>query len=74
MSPGGILVEGPARLLPGRSVDLLLATRDHRLSVRARVVHSRVAAVDDSGVAYRAGLAFERQLDEGDALLVTAQG
>ena len=56
-SPDGMLVESPARLLPGRRVDLILqsgTTQEHAPWV---IVHSRVGCIrGSSDLRYRAGL------------------
>jgi hypothetical protein len=56
-SPDGMLVESPARLLPGRHVDVVLqreASQDHAPWL---VIHSRVGCIrGSSDLRYRAGL------------------
>ena len=57
MSPDGLLVDTPARLLPGHHVDLVLLSETSQVVRRCCVVHSRIAAIDRSaGPRYRAGL------------------
>jgi len=56
-SPDGMLVESPARLLPGRQVDLVLETGTTREQAPWIVVHSRVGCIrGSSDLRYRAGL------------------
>jgi hypothetical protein len=57
MSPEGLLVETPVRLLPGHSVDLVLHTGAEQVSLRGLVVHSRVGAIRGGAeLRYRVGL------------------
>jgi len=57
VSPDGMLVESPARLLPGRQVDLVLQTGATREQAPWVVVHSRVGCLRGSSeLRYRAGL------------------
>jgi hypothetical protein len=56
-SPDGMLVESPARLLPGRRVDLVLQSGTAREQAAWLVVHSRVGCLRGrSELRYRAGL------------------
>ena len=56
-SPDGMLVESPARLLPGRRVDLVLQSGTTREHAPWLVVHSRVGCLrGGSEIRYRAGL------------------
>jgi hypothetical protein len=56
-SPDGMLVESPARLLPGRQIDLVLHSGDSREQAPWVVVHSRVGCIrGSSDLRYRAGL------------------
>ena len=56
-SPDGMLVESPARLLPGRRVDLILQSGATREQAPWLVVHSRVGCLrGSSDLRYRAGL------------------
>ena len=56
-SPDGLLVESPARLLPGRRVDLILQSGTTREQAPWLVVHSRVGCLrGSSDIRYRAGL------------------
>jgi hypothetical protein len=57
MSPDGMLVESPARLVPGRQVDVVLQSGSTREHAPWTVIHSRVGCVrGDSDLRYRAGL------------------
>lgn len=57
ISPDGMLVDTPARLLPGHHVDLVLQGESSQEVRRCCVVHSRIAAIDlTTGPRYRAGL------------------
>ena len=56
-SPDGLLVESPARLLPGRQVDLVLQSGATREQAPFVVVHSRVGCLrGSSDLRYRVGL------------------
>lgn len=56
-SPDGMLVESPARLLPGRHVDLVLQSASAQEQAPWVVVHSRVGCIrGDGDLRYRAGL------------------
>ena len=56
-SPDGMLVESPARLLPGRRIDLVLQSDTTREQAAWLVVHSRVGCLRGrSEIRYRAGL------------------
>jgi hypothetical protein len=65
-SPGGVLVEGDVRVLPGTHVDVHVVTVEGRVLVRSRVVRAWVAALTPSRVTYRAAFAFERPVDLRD--------
>jgi hypothetical protein len=57
MSPEGLLVETPVRLLPGHAVDLVLSTGAEQVSVSGLVVHSRVGTIRGGAeLRYRVGL------------------
>jgi hypothetical protein len=57
VSPDGMLVESPARLLPGRQVELVLQSGTTREQARWLVVHSRVGCIRGRcDLRYRAGL------------------
>jgi hypothetical protein len=60
MSSTGVLVEGEARLLPGRHLDVHVASSGGRMLVRSRVVRSFVEGVWSDRVLYRGALAFEQ--------------
>jgi hypothetical protein len=63
VSAAGALVDAAAhRLLPGTSIELQLATRDRRVSVRGRVLRCTVARLNASVVWYRAAIGFDRHL------------
>jgi len=62
VSEAGVLVDGPARLLPGTHVEVHVVTVDGRVLVRTRVVRAFVSALRE-GVRYRSALAFERRVD-----------
>lgn len=63
ISCSGILVESGIRLTPGSRTDIHLGGPNKELVVPARVVRSRVAAVDQRGVKYQAAAEFERAFD-----------
>ena len=63
VSNGGLLVEGPARLLPGTHLDVHVITRDGRELVRSRVIRAYVSALKADLVCYRGALAFDRPID-----------
>jgi hypothetical protein len=56
-SPDGMLVESPARLLPGRQLELVLQSGASQEQAPWVVVHSRVGCIRGSShIRYRAGL------------------
>jgi hypothetical protein len=56
-SPDGMMVESPARLLPGRQVDLVLLCGATREQTPWVVMHSRVGCISGSSdLRYRVGL------------------
>jgi hypothetical protein len=63
VSNTGLLVEGPARLLPGTHVDIHVVTRDGRVLVRSRVTRAYVCTLTADTICYRGALAFERIVD-----------
>jgi hypothetical protein len=63
VSPGGALVEGRVRLLPGARVDVHFMTRRGRLLVRSRVVRAYVSTLGSGGVTYCGGLLFDQAID-----------
>jgi len=57
MSPAGLLVETPVRLLPGHHVDVVLHGGHSQEIRHCLIVHSRVGAIyGGSDLRYRAGL------------------
>ena len=54
----GALVEAMRPLRPGSHLEVQLETEARSTMIRARVVRCAVAALDASGVTYRAALAF----------------
>jgi len=69
LSRGGARFECERRLLPGSTVALRLVTPDGTVVVRGRVVRSRIAKIDQSGLVYEVAAAFNETLttlaDEG---------
>ena len=63
VSNTGLLVEGPARLLPGTHVDVHVVTKDGRVLVRSRVTRAYVSALEADAIRYRGALAFDRVVD-----------
>jgi hypothetical protein len=63
----GALVEGSARLLPGRHLDVHVVTSAGRVLVRCRVVRSFVCRIGFDVMYYRSALAFERNIDTASA-------
>ncbi|MFI5178309.1 MAG: PilZ domain-containing protein, partial [Vicinamibacterales bacterium] len=62
LSRGGARFECQRRLLPGSTVALRLVTPDGSLVVRGRVVRSRIAKIDQSGLVYEVAAAFNENL------------
>ena len=62
LSRGGARFECERRLLPGSTVALRLVTPDGSLVVRGRVVRSRIAKIDQSGLVYEVAAAFNENL------------
>ncbi len=60
VSSSGALVDTPARLLPGRSVEVRFATRHQQIAVRGQVVRCAVARLEP--VVYRGAVRFERPI------------
>jgi hypothetical protein len=58
VSSRGALVEAMRPLRPGSHLEVQLETDAHSAMLRARVVRCAVAALDASGVTYRAALSF----------------
>ncbi len=69
LSRSGARFECERRLLPGSTVALRLLTPDGTLVVRGRVVRSRIAKIDQTGLVYEVAAAFNEALtslaDEG---------
>jgi hypothetical protein len=63
VSSTGVLVEGEARLLPGRHVDIHVVTATGRTLVRSRVVRAWVQGLWSDRTLYRGALAFEETLE-----------
>jgi hypothetical protein len=62
LSRGGARFECERRLLPGSTVALRLITPDGAVVVRGRVVRSRIAKIDQSGLVYEVAAAFNEML------------
>jgi hypothetical protein len=62
LSRGGARFECERRLLPGSSVALRLVTPDGAVVVRGRVVRSRIAKIDQTGLVYEVAAAFNETL------------
>lgn len=62
ISTHGAQLETERRLLPGASVDLLLALQVGGLVVRSRVLRCSVSRVESSGVRYRGAVTFEHRI------------
>lgn len=63
LSSGGALIDSARRLLPGTHVDVHLELGDDRHACRARVTRCGVSHLDAQIVVYRAGLAFDRDVE-----------
>jgi hypothetical protein len=63
VSSTGALVEGDARLLPGRQFEVHVVTADGRTLVRSRVMRAWVEQLWSDRVLYRAALSFEHPLE-----------
>ena len=64
LSAGGALVEAQRPLRPGSRVEVHLESDARRAMVAAKVLRCSVAAIDaESGVTYRAALAFSEMCD-----------
>jgi PilZ domain-containing protein len=63
VSARGALVEATRPLRPGSHLDVQLESNVRSTLLRARVVRCTVAALDASGVTYRAALAFSESCD-----------
>jgi PilZ domain-containing protein len=62
ISAHGVLIETVLRLLPGRSIELLIERSEQLTPVRGRVIRSHVARVNASWVSYRGAIGFEHPL------------
>jgi len=71
VSDGGALVEGEARVRPGTHVEVHVVTRDGRTLVRGRITRAYVFALTAASVRYRAGLAFDREVNTAFGWVVT---
>jgi hypothetical protein len=58
VSPLGVLVEGPTRLLPGTHLDVHVTSAQGRIPIRARVVRYHVWSLTADVIQYRGALAF----------------
>lgn len=67
VSDSGIRVEGDARLLPNRRVDVHVVTRTGRVLVRATVTRAHVTEVRADSLRYQAALVFDQPLDSRTA-------
>jgi hypothetical protein len=63
LSRGGALIEGRARFVPNSIVQLRLNGGGLALDLRGRVVRCYVSGLDGGTVSYRAGVAFDAQVD-----------
>jgi CheY-like chemotaxis protein len=63
LSSSGVLVESGVRLSPGSATSFRIVGRDLDCVVPARVVRSRVAAVDSLGVRYESAAVFDAPFD-----------
>ena len=70
LSDGGALVEGDVRLRPGTHIEVHVVTRDGRTLVRGRITRAYVFALTAAGVCYRAGLAFDRDVNTASSWVV----
>jgi hypothetical protein len=74
-SPDGMLVESPARLVPGRRVDLILQSGATRDQAPWLVVHSRVGCLrGSSDLRYRAGLRRAQGTDYPSSVRADSRG
>jgi hypothetical protein len=68
LSPGGALIEGDRRLLPGSPVDLHIQSGDRHASMRGFVLRCCVVRVRPASICYRGAIAFDRPLPWFDEL------
>lgn len=71
VSAGGALLDTPARLLPGSTVEVCFATQRERIAVRGEVVRCGVARVGP--LIYRGAVRFERRLSLFDGWTLEQQ-
>ena len=62
VSAEGILIDTIHRLLPGTTVEVLLACADRRTTIRGRIVRCTVASLHSSVVRYRGAVRFDRSI------------
>ena len=62
VSAGGMLIDTIHRLLPGTTVEVLLAGADRRTTIRGRIVRCAVASLHGSVVRYRGAVRFDRSI------------
>lgn len=63
LSAGGALLEMRARLVPGATVELRVASPGHRWSLPAAVRRCAVWRLETTGVTYRGAVAFRDKFD-----------
>ena len=63
LTDAGVCVEGRARLLPGRRIDVHVVTRSGRVLVRATVTRAHVSEVRADALTYQAALSFDHPID-----------
>ena len=62
VSADGMLIDTIHRLLPGTTVEVLLAGADRRTTIRGRIVRCAVASLHGSVVRYRGAVRFDRSI------------
>ena len=62
VSADGVLIETIHRLLPGTTVEVLLAGAERRTTIRGRIVRCAVASLHGSCVRYRGAVRFDRSI------------
>lgn len=68
LSCGGALVESPARLFPGTTAVVQLASGGERFLVGCRIQRCYVAVIAEASIVYRAALVFDHPLHTAVAL------